>query len=168
MEYMFMQQDYPELAKGVEVVLNVVDSNNNYYEIGRTTSDVTGYYSLTWEPEIEGDYTIIATFEGSGAYGPSQANTAITVGPELVPIQGPQGEPGPQGPTGATGPQGPAGPEGPEGETGSTGPEGPEGPEGPAGEAAAADTATLLAGGAIVAALVAIGLGVYLFMKRRQ
>jgi hypothetical protein len=81
MQYMFMEQGYPDHAKGVEVVLSVYDSNENYYEIGRTTSDVTGYYSLTWEPEIEGDYTIIATFEGSASYGPSNANTAITVGP---------------------------------------------------------------------------------------
>ncbi len=79
MEYMFMQQAKPADAKGVEVVLTVLDPNNNIYEIGRTTSDVTGAFGHVFEPLVPGTYQIFATFEGSNAYGPSSATTFITV-----------------------------------------------------------------------------------------
>jgi len=79
MEYMFMQQAKPADAKGVEVVLSVLDPNNNCYEIGRTTSDVTGAFGFAYEPLVPGTYQIIATFEGSNAYGPSSAATFIHV-----------------------------------------------------------------------------------------
>jgi len=79
MEYMFMQQAKPADAKGVEVVLSVLDPNNNCYEIGRTTSDVEGNYGFAYEPLVPGMYQIIATFEGSNAYGPSSASTYINV-----------------------------------------------------------------------------------------
>jgi outer membrane protein assembly factor BamB len=79
MEYLFMQQACPTDAKGVEVVLTVLDPNNNAYEIGRTTSDYTGTFGFEFEPLVPGTYQIIATFEGSNAYGPSSAATYITV-----------------------------------------------------------------------------------------
>jgi outer membrane protein assembly factor BamB len=79
MEYKFMQQVYPADAKGVEVVLTVLDPNNNAYEIGRTTSDVTGAFGFEFEPLVPGTYQIIATFEGSASYGPSFAITYLTV-----------------------------------------------------------------------------------------
>ena len=79
MEYKFMQQGYPTMARGVEVVLSVLDSNNHYYEIGKTTSDITGAFSLSWKPQIPGDFYIYAEFEGSESYGPSSASTAIVV-----------------------------------------------------------------------------------------
>jgi hypothetical protein len=79
MEYKFMQQVYPADAKGVEVVLTVIDPNSNAYEIGRTTSDVTGNYAAAFEPVVPGTYQIIATFEGSASYGPSFATAYITV-----------------------------------------------------------------------------------------
>jgi hypothetical protein len=91
MEYMFMQQGYPADAKGVELVLETLDPNGNFYEIGRTTSDVTGTYSLKFTPEVPGDYQIIARFEGSAAYGPSLAHTYINVeeAPEASPTPTP-------------------------------------------------------------------------------
>ena len=45
MEYVYMQQAKPTDAKGVEVVLSVLDPNNNYYEVGNTTSDASGMFS---------------------------------------------------------------------------------------------------------------------------
>jgi hypothetical protein len=78
MQYMFMEQGFPMDAKGVEVVLYANDN-----EIGRTTSDVSGTFSLTWEPPSEGDYTICAAFEGSRSYGSSSSTTGMTVGPAL-------------------------------------------------------------------------------------
>jgi hypothetical protein len=79
MEYMFHQRPIPADAKGVEVVLSVLDPNNNCYEIGRTTSDINGNYGYAFEPLVPGTYQIIATFEGSRSYGPSSATTYITV-----------------------------------------------------------------------------------------
>jgi len=79
MEYLFMQQEYPADAKGVEVVLTVVDPNSNCYEIGRTTSDVLGTYGYVFEPLVPGTYELFATFEGSKAYGGSTAKTYINV-----------------------------------------------------------------------------------------
>jgi len=79
MEYLYQQQVKPKDAKGVEVVLTTLDPNNNSYEIGRTTSDESGLYSIMWEPPVPGKYTIIATFEGSNSYYGSYAKTAMGV-----------------------------------------------------------------------------------------
>jgi hypothetical protein len=79
MEYLFMQQAYPADAKGVEVILSVLDPNDNCYEVGRTTSDINGNFGYAFEPLVPGTYQIIATFEGSASYYPSSATTYITV-----------------------------------------------------------------------------------------
>ena len=81
MLYVYKQFPRPADATGVEVVLEAVDPNGNFYEIGRVTSDMSGMFKKMWTPEIEGKYTIIATFEGSESYWSSYAETAIGVGP---------------------------------------------------------------------------------------
>ena len=82
MEYLYQQRPIPANAKGVEVVLTVLDPNNNVYEVGRTTSDITGTFGYEFEPEVPGTYQIIATFAGSNAYGPSFGTTYLAVGNE--------------------------------------------------------------------------------------
>ena len=79
MEYVYMQKSKPTNATGVEVTLDVIDANGNYRNIGTTTSDASGFYSFDWTPDIEGKYTVIATFGGSGSYWPSHAETAFVV-----------------------------------------------------------------------------------------
>jgi hypothetical protein len=79
MEYVYMQKPRPADAVGVEVVVYVLDPNDNYYEVARTTSDAMGFFSCVFEPEVPGKYTIIAKFEGSESYWPSDAVTAINV-----------------------------------------------------------------------------------------
>ena len=81
MEYIYQQRPIPEDATGVEIVFNAVDPDGAWLDVGRTTSDLSGTYSLTWAPETEGKYTIIATFMGSEGYWSSYAETAIAVGP---------------------------------------------------------------------------------------
>jgi hypothetical protein len=81
MDYLYKQHAKPTDATGVEVKLETIDPNNNFYEIGTVTSDASGFYSLMWEPPVPGKYTIIATFEGSDSYYKSYAETAIGVGP---------------------------------------------------------------------------------------
>jgi hypothetical protein len=91
MEYMYHQRPIPKDAKGVEVILETLDPNGNYYEIGRTTSDVTGAYGCLFTPEVPGTYQIIATFKGSGAYSGSFAQTYMSVGeaPQTTPTAPP-------------------------------------------------------------------------------
>jgi hypothetical protein len=79
MEYMYMQKPRPANVTGVEVVVEVLDPNNNYYEVGRATSDANGLFHCAFTPEVPGEYTIIATFAGSESYWPSLAETAINV-----------------------------------------------------------------------------------------
>ena len=79
MEYVYMKQPKPTDAKGVEVVLSVLDPNNNYYEVGRTTSDASGMFKKSFIPEVPGEYTIIATFAGSKSYWQSSAESSFVV-----------------------------------------------------------------------------------------
>jgi hypothetical protein len=79
MEYLFAERPMPADAKGVEVSLDTVDPNGNYVHIGNTTSDITGKFAYAFTPEVPGTYQIIATFSGSKSYGPSFAQTYITV-----------------------------------------------------------------------------------------
>ncbi len=77
MESVYMQQPMPTNATGVPVTVNVVDSNGNYRTIGTATSNIYGTYSLTWTPDIPGNYTVIANFAGTQSYYPSSAATAF-------------------------------------------------------------------------------------------
>ncbi|MCW4029326.1 MAG: PQQ-binding-like beta-propeller repeat protein, partial [Candidatus Bathyarchaeota archaeon] len=79
MEYLFMEQVKPADAQGVTVTLNAIDPNGNYVSIGETTSDINGNWGCSFQPEVPGDYQIIANFAGSKAYGPSQSTTYLTV-----------------------------------------------------------------------------------------
>jgi outer membrane protein assembly factor BamB len=79
MEYVYMQKPKPVDVKGVEVIVEVLDPNGNYYEVGRTTSDANGFFSLAFDPPVPGKYTVIARFAGSKSYWPSHAETAVFV-----------------------------------------------------------------------------------------
>ncbi len=79
MEYVYQQKPKPIGVIGVPVSINVIDSNNNYRNIGQVTSDINGAYSLQWVPDIPGKYTVIASFGGSDAYWPSFQETSFGV-----------------------------------------------------------------------------------------
>ena len=81
MEYIYSQQPRPTNITGVSVTLSVLDSNNNYRDIATTTSDADGFFSYNWKPDIEGKYTLYASFTGSESYYPSKAVTAFYVDP---------------------------------------------------------------------------------------
>jgi outer membrane protein assembly factor BamB len=87
MEYVYMQKPRPIDTVGVEVTLSVVDSNRNFREIGKVTSDSDGFFHYMWTPDIPGEYTVIASFAGSESYWPSHAETAfgVDVTPEATP-----------------------------------------------------------------------------------
>ena len=81
MQYVYMQKPKPTDAKGVTVSIDVIDSNGNYRNIGTATSDSRGAFSLQWKPDIEGKYTVIATFAGSDSYWPSSSEASFAVDP---------------------------------------------------------------------------------------
>jgi outer membrane protein assembly factor BamB len=79
MEYVYMQKAFPKDATGVNVTISVIDSNNNFRDIGAATSDASGFYSFQWIPDIPGKYTVIARFAGSEGYYGSYAEAAFAV-----------------------------------------------------------------------------------------
>ncbi len=90
MEYLYMQKPFPEDATGVEVTLEVTDSNDNTYIIGTTTADNTGAYGFMYTPEIPGNFTVTATFLGSNSYGMSRATTYFSISEAEEPVEIPQ------------------------------------------------------------------------------
>jgi len=83
MLYVYKQFERPTNATGVPVTIDVIDANNNYRNIGTATTDSSGMFKLGWKPDIEGAYTVIATFAGSKAYYPSHGETAFVVDPAV-------------------------------------------------------------------------------------
>jgi hypothetical protein len=81
MEYVYMQQPMPSSVTGVPITLSVLDANGNYRQIGNTASDADGFFSFNWKPDIEGAYTLYASFDGSNSYYPSHAVTAFNIEP---------------------------------------------------------------------------------------
>jgi hypothetical protein len=79
MGYVYQDKPAPNNFTGVEVTVNVVDANGNYRTVGTTTTDMTGMYSLSWTPDIAGDYTVIATFAGTNGYWGSTSRSTFTV-----------------------------------------------------------------------------------------
>lgn len=77
MEAVYEQQPMPNNITGVPVTLSVIDSNGNLRQIGSTTSDSFGTFNLTWNPDISGDYKVIATFAGTQSYYGSSAETTF-------------------------------------------------------------------------------------------
>jgi len=79
MGYVYQQKPLPTTFTGVPVTVDVLDSNGNYRNIGTATTDATGSYSLTWTPDISGNYTVIATFAGTNGYWGSYTETAFNI-----------------------------------------------------------------------------------------
>jgi hypothetical protein len=79
MLHVYKQFELPADVVGVDVIISVVDPNNNCYDVATATSDSNGFYSCSFIPPVPGDYTIYASFAGSGAYYGSAAETAINV-----------------------------------------------------------------------------------------
>jgi len=80
MGFVYQQKPVPTNFTGVDVKLYALDPNNNYITIGSTTTDINGLYHLSWTaPDVPGDYTVYAVFDGSNGYWGSNAVTAMVV-----------------------------------------------------------------------------------------
>lgn len=85
MEYLYMQQEKPASTVGVPVSLGVIDGNGNYRTIGTATTS-EGFFTFNWKPDIEGSYTVYASFAGSESYYGSHAVTSFSVDPAAATV----------------------------------------------------------------------------------
>jgi len=81
MGYVYQQKPLPSDFTGVDVTIDVIDSNGNFRNIGTAQTDRTGMYSFTWKPDIDGNYKVIASFHGTNGYWPSYSETTFVVDP---------------------------------------------------------------------------------------
>jgi outer membrane protein assembly factor BamB len=79
MAYVYQQKPEPTNFTGVLVNLYVLDSNGNYRQIGTAKTDEDGMYTLTYVPEIAGNFTVYANFAGTQGYWPSNAEATFAV-----------------------------------------------------------------------------------------
>jgi len=79
MEHIYMQQPKPATATGVPVKLTAYNQNGEAFDIGTATSDNMGNFAAVWKPTAEGFYSVVAEFEGSKSYWPSNAETFVNV-----------------------------------------------------------------------------------------
>jgi hypothetical protein len=79
MEYVYDQQPEPTNFTGVPVTITVTDSNHNTQTIGTAITNEEGVYTLTWVPNITGNYTVAANFAGNNGYYPSSDMTSFVV-----------------------------------------------------------------------------------------
>lgn len=95
MEAVYEQQPMPTNVAGVPVTISVLDPNGDYQSIGTAISDASGFYSLVWTPEIEGNFIVYANFEGTQSYYGSSAETSVYASAAPSPSGGIEPEAGP-------------------------------------------------------------------------
>jgi hypothetical protein len=85
MLHVYKQFTRPMNTKGVEITV-FAQQGDNVIDIGTTTSDANGRYSIPWTPPTDttGEWDIYAYFSGSASYYGSYAKTetAIYAAPE--------------------------------------------------------------------------------------
>jgi hypothetical protein len=77
MPAIYEDQVMPSDVTGVPVTIYVQDANGNYRSIGQTTTDASGFYSMSWAPDISGEYRVYAVFDGTKGYFGSSAQTSF-------------------------------------------------------------------------------------------
>jgi outer membrane protein assembly factor BamB len=85
MKYVYMQFARPTDSAGVPVKIEIIDPNGEYSWIGTATTDPDGNFAYSFIPQIEGQYMIISTFDGSASYYGSHDIAYIMVDPAPSP-----------------------------------------------------------------------------------
>ena len=93
MSHVYQQFPLPTNFTGVPVAIDVLDSNGNYRNIGTTTTDASGAFSLIWTPDIAGSYTVVANFAGTNGYWGSSSHNAFYVTEVSAPTTQPTAAP---------------------------------------------------------------------------
>jgi hypothetical protein len=79
MSFVYQQHPLPTNFTCVPVTIAVLDSNGNFRNIGTAITTASGTYSLLWTPDIPGNYTVTATFQGNNGYYGSYSQTYFDV-----------------------------------------------------------------------------------------
>jgi outer membrane protein assembly factor BamB len=79
MQYLYQNKPEPADATGVPVSVCAIASDGTVIDIGQTTSTSSGQFSKLWTPPDQDTYRIIASFDASGSYYNSWAETNIGV-----------------------------------------------------------------------------------------
>ena len=79
MGYVYQQQPAPSNFTGVPVTISITDSNHNTRTIGTAMTNANGMYTLTWTPDISGNYTVSANFAGTNGYWSSYDTASFSV-----------------------------------------------------------------------------------------
>lgn len=78
MLYVYKNFEQPMSVEGIEITVYAYDGKD-ITNIGKTTSDARGRYSIDWMPEKEGKYEIWAYFDGTAAFFGDDAKTELSV-----------------------------------------------------------------------------------------
>ena len=151
MGFVYQQQAEPTNFTGVPVTINVLDSNGNSRTIGTATTDASGSYSLTWVPDIPGNYTVYANFLGTNGYYPSSSETHFYA---IATTTSSGGAGATTGATGATG------------NAGNNGANGSNGPSGSAGNSIS-NTNFIIGVAAIIIVVIIVGAVIVLTQRKR-
>jgi hypothetical protein len=98
MLYVYKQFEKPMNTMGVDVRIQTINPAGEFAWIGTAQTDSFGKYSYSFIPQMEGIYTIIVTFLGTGSYYGATTETHISVDPAPAQVVIPP-YPGYQGPS---------------------------------------------------------------------
>ncbi len=99
MLYVYKQFEKPMNTVGVDVRIQTINPAGEFAWIGTAQTDSFGKYSYSFIPQMQGIYTIIVTFLGTGSYYGSTTETHISVDPAPAPYPTVTIPPYPQGVT---------------------------------------------------------------------
>ena len=96
MLYVYKQFEKPMNTVGVDVRIQTINPAGEFSWIGTAQTDSFGKYSYSFIPQMEGIYTVLVTFLGTGSYYGATTETHISVDPAAAPYPT---YPGYQGPS---------------------------------------------------------------------
>ena len=82
MQYLYLAKLHHksvQTLKGVEVVEKCLIQTTTTTRLEELRSDLDGFFKMTFEPQVPGDYTVIAEFGGSQIVYSLLTKTAISV-----------------------------------------------------------------------------------------